>query len=96
VQSSSHYNKMVGVLEQLSSSMIDYWKQEDDAKLIAGLDTPDKMAYAEEQPVIHLAKACIRRAQLEQSLGEVTSQPLKEVKGHEKKEEMVVPLLFSL
>jgi hypothetical protein len=42
-------------------------------------DTPDKKAYAKEQLAIHLAKARIKRARLEQSLGEVVSDPPKEV-----------------
>ncbi len=70
---------MVDVLEQLSSSVIDYWKREEDAKLMACLDTPDKKAYAKEQLAIHLAKAHIKHARLEQSLGEVVSKPPKEV-----------------
>ncbi len=80
MQSSGHYDKMVGVLEQLSSSMIDYWEQEEVAKLIACLDTPDKKAYAKEQLAIHLAKARIKRTRLEQGLGEVTRPPPKEVR----------------
>jgi hypothetical protein len=48
VQSFGGYDKMVGVLEQLSSSVIDYWKREEDAKLMEILDTPDRKAYAKE------------------------------------------------
>jgi hypothetical protein len=79
VQSFGGYGKMVSVLEQLSSSIIDYWKQEEDAKLMACLDTPNKKAYAKEQLAIHLAEACIKRFRLWRSLGEVTTKPSKEV-----------------
>ena len=79
VHSFGGYDKMVGVLEQLSSSVIDYWKREEDAKLMEILDTPDKKAYAKEQLAIRLAEARIKRARLEQSLGEVVSEPPKEV-----------------
>jgi hypothetical protein len=75
------YNKVVGVLEQLSSSVIDYWKREKDAKLTACLDTPNKKAYAKEQLAIRLAEARIKLARLEQSLGDVVSEPPKEVNG---------------
>ncbi len=62
---------MVGVLEQLSPSVIDYHKQKEDAKLMAC--TPDKRAYAKEQLAICLAEACIKHARHEQS------EPPKEV-----------------
>jgi hypothetical protein len=70
---------MVGALKKLSSSRIDYRKQEEDAKLVAYLDTPNKKVYAKEQLAIHLAEAHIKHAQLEQSLDEVAGQPPKEV-----------------
>jgi hypothetical protein len=62
MQSSGHYEKMVGLLEQLSSCMVDYWKCGEDAKLIACIDTPDKKAYAKDQLAICLAEAHIKRA----------------------------------
>ncbi len=58
------YDKMVGVLEQLSSSVIDYWKKEDDAKLMACLDTPDKKVYAKEQWKLILPKLISSMADL--------------------------------
>jgi hypothetical protein len=40
---------------------------------------PDNKVYAQGQLAIHLAEACIKCARLEQGLGEVVSEPPKEV-----------------
>jgi hypothetical protein len=42
VAKSRSYDKAVGDLEQLCSSVIDYWRREEEAKLVQCLNTPDR------------------------------------------------------
>jgi len=69
---------VVGVLEKLSSSVIDYWKREEEAKLIQCLDTPDRKAYEKEQLALHLAEARLKHAKLEKEMAFAEAPP-KEV-----------------
>jgi len=70
VQSFEGYGKIVSVL-QLSSSVMDKWKREEDTKLMACLNTPDKTTYVQEQLAIHLTEADIMHARLEHSLAKI-------------------------
>jgi len=69
---------VVGVLEKLSSSVIDYWTREEEAKLIQCIDTPDRKAYAKEQLALRLAEACLKCAKLEKEMAFAEALP-KEV-----------------
>ena len=75
VTESRSYDKVVGVLEKLSSSVIDYWKREEEAELIQCLDTPDRKGYAKEQLALHLAKACLKHAKLEKEMAFAEAPP---------------------
>ena len=72
---SGNVDKVVHVLETFGNSVMSFWRDESDAKFVESLASPDRMEWKKEQFAIHLAKARLKRCQLEMSLEEAPVIP---------------------
>lgn len=69
--SRSGMDKVVGVLETLGKSVLEFWSREEDSKFLALLDTPDRKRLVKEQLETRLAAEHAKRRQHEQLPTEV-------------------------